>query len=206
MKTMKAWLGATLAVLALALGGCDPFEEQGDLGGAPRLIRAGAFDIRHVTEPTYVDAADNGVAVLTADVILEAVADDPATPTVDESAPEDLNQTVIELQFSALLDGASVQRAAPDPVTGGEDCTPVGLTITPAAPAGQGWFTCYDSTAGASDHRGRIFVFRNANGPTDDPGDFTTATLDPGVAYRIVGSVRAENGTQIPVDVTVNTQ
>jgi hypothetical protein len=207
MKTTWAWLAA--AVAAVALGGCDPFEEQGNLGGTPRLIRAGAFDMRHVSDPAYVDAAgDTGVVALTADVITEAVPDDPATPE-DESAPEDLNQTIIELQFSALLDGASVQARSPvDPA--GEDCTPVGLTIAPPAPAGQQWFTCYDSTAASADHRGRIWVFRNQVAPTPDnpepdPGDFFAATLDPNVTYTITGSVRSEGGAQIPVNVTVNT-
>lgn len=205
MNAKTKVLGIALAVAALA--GCDPYQEGGSIGGAPRLLRAAAFHV--ATESVVAEATDNTVVLDGVDVLTDAIPDDPATPE-DDSAPPDPRLNAIQLQFSSFLDGKSVQAAAPlaDGTPG--DCTPVGLTVTPAAPAGSKWFTCYDPASGADDARGSVIVYRHAlptSAPDDetDIEDLSTAELDPNVTYLITGTVRASGGQEIPVNVTVNT-
>lgn len=213
MKNVKAILGAAAAVLALA--GCDPYE-SGLNQGAPRLLSASAIDSQFsaAVDPIDVDAT-NGVAVLNGVDVATPAEDDPTTPA-DESADRSLdtpNLTVIQLSFSSSLDGRTVQARPPNPAVQGDvgDCTPVNLTITPAAPAGQKWFTCYNPNGPVARWARSVLVYRHAipdpTDPTDetDVDDLTGATLDPNVSYRITGTLKSDGGVDIPVDVTVNT-
>jgi hypothetical protein len=182
MKKLN-WLALVMA--AAAMTACDPYP--GVAGGAARIVDAGVTN-----HATWHQGTATGTPPT---VAWSAVA--CTTPTGALEAP------FITVVFNRQLDGAGIQ-------TGVDDCTPANgwLTVTPPAPAGSTWYSCYSPSAPDKTLGGSVVIYL---GPAAVAATATTAAVPPSSSwsdaedlaqpppYHLTGVVEGES-----LDVTVS--
>jgi hypothetical protein len=202
MKTLNKGILAALTVVAMA--SCDPYAKVDT--GTPVVIGA------MVSQTCSVDGCAVAYEAPAAPVppatlwTIPAVASDCTPATVGPPATPIINDMtgVIFVKFNKLLDGFSVQ-------TDVDDCTPAGdwLTVTPAAPAGQQWYSCYDPSSPSPNEGASVAIFRAAT-PTAPAtisgwGDVTVpveASATDATPYHVQGTVFDKQGNAVLIDVT----
>jgi len=187
----RNWL--MLAVVALAAA-CSPYEDA-DSGPAhilSVLTSSGSYG-------SVTDGTETAGAWSVAEVPSFC---DPVDGTLSE---ENIIWIILDKQISA----ASVQTTLPDPLTGDPgDCTPTGgwLTVTPAAPAGFAWYSCYVPSGPQSSEGGSIVIFLATDAAPasgQDEWDYVSGVSDDFTSYTLTGSVDSKDGTPVDIDVTV---
>lgn len=177
MKNLKWMSLALVAVFAVA---CDPYEDEKT--GTPNIVTVMATNPIEGLDAVLGTAS--GEAWTVANVPCGAV------------EAGQLDNSLFFIVLDRQVDGALVQVDT-------ADCTPApaSLTITPAAPAGRTWYTCYSPASATPDSGGSIVVFQGAEGGLDAWSD---AALDPlwlylpAATYDINGSVAGRT-----IDVTI---
>jgi hypothetical protein len=193
MNTKTIRTGMIAALAAVGLVGCgEPWP--GENKTSPQIARViamdpaslGGFDPTGSVQVNAPDAA--GVWQLSG---MNYVI--PGDPTATPPEPDTPAQaSLIVVQANKLLDGASIQVSP-------TDCTPVpgALTITPAPPAGNTWYTCYNPTSPNTDQGGSVMIY--AGSDANDPG--TATALPVGTLVTVSGSVKDHQGQPMPVNV-----
>lgn len=186
MKTLTKGILAALAGMATV--GCDPYAEVDK--GQPVVISAMVSTAGTAFEGTQTAGAWS----------ISGVPSDctPGAPAVNDMSG------VVFVKFSKLLDGFSVQ-------TDVSDCqparTPDWLTVTPAAPAGFGWYACYNPSSPTPTEGASVAIFRAPSPATISgweqagpmPASATVVT-----DYRFQGSVNDKEGHSVAIDVTAH--
>lgn len=203
MKTLNKGILAALTLVAMA--SCDPYAKVDT--GTPLVIGATASEDCSVDgcatafEGNDTAAAGFWVVPAVASACTPATAGPPATPIINDAT------AVFFVRFSKLLDGFSVQTAV-------DDCTPAGnwLTVTPAAPAGETWYACYDPSSPAPYEGSSVAIFRApaaaAGPPVVLPADgwYLTGPVEASATvvttYHFTGSVSDKQGHTVAIDVT----
>jgi hypothetical protein len=199
MKTLNRGILAALTVAAMA--SCDPYAKVDT--GTPVVIGATASEDCGVDGCATAFEAPAPTAPSTAWTIsgiasacTPATAGPPATPIINDVT------SVFFVRFSKLLDGFSVQTSA-------ADCTPAGnwLTVTPAAPAGQTWYACYDPSSPSPAEGSSVAIFRapTAGGASGwDVANAVEASATVATTYHFAGSVKDKQGHTVAIDVTAD--
>lgn len=189
MKTLNKGILAALTVVVMA--SCDPYAKVDT--GTPVVI--GAI----VSQGCGVDgcAVANEGTESPAGVWTVSNVPSDCTP-----APTIINDMtgVIFVKFNKLLDGFSVQ-------TDVDDCTPFNgwLTVTPAAPVGQQWYSCYDPSSPSPDEGATVAIFRAPASPLAEGWSVAGpigASATAVTSYRVTGSVSDKQGNPVLIDVT----
>lgn len=178
MKNLK-WL--SLALVAVFAAACDPYDDEKT--GTPSIVTVIASNPYELLDPVLGTAS--GEAWTVADVPCGTI------------AAGELDNSVFFIVLDRQVDGALVQAAL-------TDCTPApaSLTITPAAAAGNAWYTCYSPASATPDSGGSIVVFQGAEGGLDGWTDSAHEPLWlylPAATYEINGTIA---GRLIDVTIT----
>src|SRR5574342_252850 len=183
-KCMLLGLAATVVV------GCDPFEEA--IGGAPTTIGAG-FSEGACGELTAYEATGSALTW----TITGATAICANTTAGVAEAPG-----FLWAKFNKLLDGGSIQ-------VNPTNCTAaaaLSLSVTPAAPATQTWYACYNPQSPVPNEGAAVMIFL---GPTAAPPSGWNDPLPITASGTTVTTVHAtctahdKDGAAAPFDVTL---
>lgn len=145
MKTIN-WM-SLIAVAALAVA-CDPYTDAKK--GTPNIAAV-----------TAANTADGATAVVGAPAGAAWTVTGNSCGTLQVSAtspilnPGQFDVTAFFITFDRQIDGGLVQTSL-------TDCTPTGgwLTVTPAAPAGFTWYSCYTPSSPQSREGGSVVVYQ----------------------------------------------
>jgi hypothetical protein len=170
---MSKWL--SIPALALALTACDPYEDENR--DPPRILHAFTSNAVGATEGTEAGGA-------------WTIAGVPGGCAV----PDD-NQPVVWVTFNKLLNGATIQT---DPTS----CVPAGnwLAVTPAAGAGNAWYTCYSPGSPTESDGGSVVIYQ---GPAAGSDGWADAVALPAGTYTFAGTVQDKQGNAAPINVTM---
>jgi hypothetical protein len=152
-------------------------------GGTARIVDAGVSGTAW-SQGASASAATPGVQTWSIPI---------CTVTDKTTGAVSLSGSVINLIFNKQLDGAAIQ-------TTPSDCTPAGgwLTVTPSAPAGSTWYSCYSPSAPAANLGGSVIVYLAPTAPVST-GWADAATLAmTDLPINLAGKVAGES-----IDVTV---
>jgi hypothetical protein len=198
MKMRKLnWL--TLGALAVAFAaGCNPYSKENT--GAPSIVAITAADLAGGT-PTPGASGANGWTI--EGIPSTCAAGTPTSPSQITSA-----QPVFFVTFNKVMDGRTIETTTTDPVTKQTvtDCTPASswLTVTPAAPEGMAWYSCYTPSSASPDWGGSIVIFRAPAGGQNGWASFapTEAQQAANTTYTVKGTVKDMQGHAIAIDFT----
>jgi hypothetical protein len=192
----RNWLSVGIVAVLLAAA-CDPYTEAP--GGPASIVSV------LTTSGNAGLTATEGVASGGAWVVPPPSTDPtvgvgvPSTCTTADGTLAD--ESIIWVVMNKQINPASVQATT-------ADCTPAGnwLTVTPAAPAGSAWYSCYIPSAPSASEGGSIAIFL-APAATPATGQGEAEPL-PGAAnattaYRVTGNVKDNTGANVPLDATI---
>jgi hypothetical protein len=108
---------------------------------------------------------------------------------------------VLFVSFNKQLNGFSIQTAV-------DDCQPAGgwLTVSPGAPAGESWWSCYNPSSPTPAEGGQVVIFRSAGAAVaswDDPS-FVEGDGDVVTSYAVSGTIKDRDGQDAAIDVRLD--
>jgi hypothetical protein len=171
MKNTK-WL-SLVAVAALAVA-CDPYSDAKK--GSPQVVAVTAANLADGVDAIPATEASGAWSV--AGATCGSVTDE--NDAVVNDGQFDLKTVFIT--FDRQVDGALVQTSL-------TDCAPAAgwLTVTPVAPAGSAWYSCYSPSSPSAAEGGSVVVYL---GPAAGSGGWEDAEFISGSApVHITGTV-----------------
>ncbi|WP_242338337.1 MULTISPECIES: hypothetical protein [Anaeromyxobacter] len=170
MKNTK-WL-SLVAVAALAVA-CDPYSDAKK--GSPQIVAVTAANLAGGADAVSADRT--GEAWSSAGTCGGILDKDKAVVN-----PGQFDATTIFVTFDRQVDGGLVQTSL-------TDCTPAAgwLTVTPAAPAGSAWYSCYSPSSPSAAEGGSVVVYLGPAAGSDGWGD--AEFIDGSAPVHITGTV-----------------